>query len=85
MTRALRDEWSVVGWHPKKRTAHNPARPDLLASAAAYGYRRIPPHTPPKDTRPGSVDWQARLIAQTEAEVRANARRDAGAIGRLQR
>jgi hypothetical protein len=84
VTMALRDEWKRVGWHPKKRVHHDPSRPDLLASAAAHGHRRIPAHTPPKDLRPGTPDWQAHLIARTEAEVRTGDRHG-GALGRLQR
>jgi hypothetical protein len=85
-TLALRDAWNVTGWHPRKRVLHDPARPDMLASAGAFGYRRVPPHSAPKDARPGSPDWQAQLIARTEAEVRTTARSSmGGAIGRLQR
>lgn len=85
-TQALRDEWRVTAWHPKKwGVAHDPARRNLLASAAAFGWRRVPARTPPKDMRPGTPDWQAQLIARTEADVRRTARRRSTAIGRLDR
>lgn len=83
--RELRDAWKVTAWHPR-RPLHDPARPDMLASAAAFGHRRIPPHTPTPYAAPNTKAWQQQVIERMQKQVDAEARgRGRGAIGRLER
>lgn len=84
-TRTLRDAWKVLGWHPKKSVLHNPAQPeqDHVASAAAYGFRRIPPRTiDPRAHVPGSKGWEEQVREHLMARASAGMRDDFG-FGRL--
>lgn len=86
-TRALRDAWNVLGWHPKKPTLHNPAQveQDQVASAGAFGWRRVPVHTPnPRAHVPASQAWNERM-KQRLLERAAASQRGAYGLGRLER
>ena len=86
-TRALRDSWNVLGWHPRKPTLHNPAQveQDQVAAAAAFGYRRMPVHSPnPRAHVPTSPAWHERMKQQLLERAAASHRGSHG-IGRLER
>lgn len=83
-TMALTDAWNVLGWHPRKPTLHNPAQveQDQVASAAAFGWRRIPVYVPdPRAHVVGSKAWDERMREHLMA--RAAQGRDDFGFGRL--
>lgn len=82
----LRDQWRVLGWDAKKRL-HAPGQPDALASAALYGYGRVPPHSRNLEL-PKSKSRQEQFLDDIERQlVRDGRRKHAGRFGvrRLER
>jgi hypothetical protein len=85
-TRGIRDAWNVLGWHPSKRTLHNPAQEeqDQIASAGAFGYRAAPRHTiDPRAHVVGSRVWHETM--KDALRQRVASRDSLAGPGRLER
>lgn len=83
-TAPLRDSWRVLGWNPRKPAHHNPTQveQEQLASAAAYGYRKIPARAVDPDAHsPTSRQWHETMVEQLRARA---ARGNSSGIERLQ-